>query len=159
VCNLGSSNEMKGCKNKWITPPSVMPRTPTYSHVRVYSGIEAHRRISPTYTSDKNKRTHMSNSFSTSSGVTSLCTKMSGGLVLSINDSRKLRFGAGPGMKYSLAATPCGKTKSPVSPFSLLRENAGKSVTAPLRRPPHSLYESCPWPRCWHLSMSRSQGS
>ena len=36
VCNLGSSNEMKGCKNKWMTPPPVMPRTPTYSHVRLF---------------------------------------------------------------------------------------------------------------------------
>jgi hypothetical protein len=36
VCNLGSSNEMKGCKKKWITPPSVTLSTPTYSYVRLF---------------------------------------------------------------------------------------------------------------------------
>ena len=36
VCNLGSSNEMKGYKNKWMTPPSVTRSTPTYSYVRLF---------------------------------------------------------------------------------------------------------------------------
>src|SRR5258707_3828863 len=53
----------------------------------------------------------MSNNFSTSSGVTSLWTKMSGGDILSINDLRKARFRDGPGMKNSLLATPCQKKK------------------------------------------------
>src|SRR6267142_1029040 len=88
----------------------------TYVDPRIEAG---YRRVGLASTEDKSKRTHISNNFSTSSVVTSLCTKISGGLVLSINDLRKLRLRAGPGKKYSLAATPYQryqKQKFPISP-------------------------------------------
>ena len=54
----------------------------------------------PIFTGDKNKRTHMLNNFLTWSGAPSLCTEIFSGLVLSINDLRKVRFRKGPSMKY-----------------------------------------------------------
>ena len=57
----------------------------------------------------KGWKCHILNNFSTSSGVTSLWTKMSGGLILSIKDLRKARFRDGPGKKNPFLATPCQK--------------------------------------------------
>lgn len=54
-------------------------------------------------------RTHILNSFSTSSGVTRPWTKMSGGLTLSIIVARNPRLKAGPGSKNVSHATPCAR--------------------------------------------------
>src|SRR5712671_5412902 len=76
------------------------------------------------------KTTHISNNFSTSSGVTNLCTKMSGGLVLSINLLRKSRFMAGPGMKYDLLATPCQKKRLSVGGNMLCRKEYPRTTSS-----------------------------
>jgi hypothetical protein len=97
-------------RNEWlqihnVNNSSCAPRIDTYVYPRIEASL-SHDQFH-IHTEAKSERSHISNSFSTSSVFTSLCTKISGGLVLSINDLRKLRFSAGPGMKNSLAATPC----------------------------------------------------
>ena len=101
----------------------------------VYPCIKAnHRRVGSYPRCDKSQRTHMLNNFSTSSGVTSLCTKISGGLVLSINDLRKPRFVDGPGIKYVLLATPYQQHEGLISPpllaGELLRRQGYKRTTS-----------------------------
>jgi len=78
-------------------------------HTYICPHIEAgHRRVNrsgPIFTGDKSNETHMSNNFSTSPGVTSSCTKICGGPVLSIYDLHKQRFSTGPWHEILLAGT------------------------------------------------------
>lgn len=116
VCNLGSSTEMNGCKKDSPTCQRLFNAQHVYAYV--YPRIKAsHRRVGSCPCCDKIQQTHMSNNFSTSSGVTSLCTKISGGLVLSIKDLRKPRFVDGPGIKNVLLATPYQQRKGFISPL------------------------------------------
>ena len=136
VCNLGSSTEMNGCKEDKPYVSTTVRRTHLYTYV--YPCIKAsHRRVGTCPCCDKSEQTHMSNNFSTSSGVTSLCTKISGGLVLSINDLRKPRFVDGPGIKKFSLAIPYRRLISPLS-CGRTSTQTRKSINAPRHCRPHS---------------------